>query len=184
MLLPIYFVLGLVNCVGTHPPARPIDDFTSDDFRQLLEINLVSYFHMTKAALPLLRTWRGSIVNVSSLSAVFGQGGAATYCATKGAITAMTKGLAIDEAKHGVRVNAISPGNVWTPLWEEHVAGPNAAALKRGGERQQVLGRMGAIEECGEVALHLATATYTTGHDYLMTGGAELGYSPKDAYFG
>ena len=155
---------------------------SADDFRALLEVNLLSHFVMTKAALPLLRQARGSIVNVSSLSAVFGQAGSATYCATKGAITAMTKGLAIDEARHGVRANSISPGNVWTPLWAEHVAGPNAAALVRAADEFQLLGRMGTIHECGEAALHLATATYTTGHDYVLSGGAELAYSSKAAH--
>lgn len=116
----------LVNNVGTHPPSQPIESFSVQDFRDLLELNLVSAFTMTRSAIRELRRTRGSVVFVSSLSAHFGQRGASTYCATKGALTALARSLAIDEAAHGVRVNSVSPGNVWTPLWEEHVAGEGA----------------------------------------------------------
>jgi NAD(P)-dependent dehydrogenase (short-subunit alcohol dehydrogenase family) len=137
----------LVNNVGTHPPASPIESFSVEDFRSLLDLNLVSYWYMTRACIAELRRTRGSVVNVSSLSGHFGQAGASTYCATKGAITAMTRSLAIDEAKYDVRVNSISPGNIWTPLWEEHVAGPHALALVRAGREEQLLGRMGTTAE-------------------------------------
>jgi NAD(P)-dependent dehydrogenase (short-subunit alcohol dehydrogenase family) len=140
----------LVNNVGTHPLASPIEGFTVDDFRSLLELNLVSYWYMTRACIVELRRTQGSVINVSSLSGHFGQAGASTYCATKGAITAMTRSLAIDEAKHDVRVNSISPGNIWTPLWEEHVAGPHAAQLVRAGREEQLLGRMGTPAEVRE----------------------------------
>jgi NAD(P)-dependent dehydrogenase (short-subunit alcohol dehydrogenase family) len=169
----------LVNNAGTHPPLKPIDDISLADFRALLDINLLPYFYSAKLALPALRRVRGAIVNVSSMSGFFGQEGSCTYCASKGAITAFTKGLAIDEAAHGVRVNALSPGNVWTPLWEEHVAGPDAAQHIATGSSYQLLGRMGTEDEVGEAALHLATATYTTGIEYLVSGGAELGYAVK-----
>jgi NAD(P)-dependent dehydrogenase (short-subunit alcohol dehydrogenase family) len=169
----------LVNNAGTHPPLAPIDAVSLADFRRLLEVNLLPYFYASKLALPALRKSKGAIVNVSSISGFFGQELSATYCATKGAITALTKGLAIDEAAHDVRVNALSPGNVWTPLWEEHVAGPDAAAHIAVGNSYQLLGRMGTIDEVGEVAVHLATATYTTGVEYVCSGGAELGYAPK-----
>jgi NAD(P)-dependent dehydrogenase (short-subunit alcohol dehydrogenase family) len=130
-------------------------------------------------SVPHLRKTRGNIINVSSLSGYFGQFGSSTYCATKGGLTGMTKSIAIDEAAHDVRANTVSPGNVWTPLWEEHVQGPTADADIQGGKDAQLLGRMGTIHEVGEVCLHLATAEYTTGHEYLMTGGAELGYARK-----
>jgi NAD(P)-dependent dehydrogenase (short-subunit alcohol dehydrogenase family) len=128
---------------------------------------------------PHLRKTAGNIINISSLSGYFGQAGSSTYCATKGGLVAMTKSIAIDEAAHDVRANAVSPGNVWTPLWEEHVQGPTAEADIAGGRDCQLLGRYGTLIEVGEVCLHLATAGFTTGHEYLMTGGAELGYSRK-----
>ena len=137
----------LVNNAGWHPPPSPVDGFTAPDFRALLELNLVAPFALIKAALPHLRAVRGSVVNISSVSGHFGQAGSATYCASKGGLVAMTKALAIDEAAHGVRVNAVSPGNVWTELWEEHVAGPDAAQQVAAGRGAQLLGRMGTPQE-------------------------------------
>ncbi|PYS78732.1 MAG: oxidoreductase, partial [Acidobacteria bacterium] len=97
----------LINNAGWHPPHKPIDEFTVEEFRDLIELNLVSVFNACKLALPHLRRTRGNIINVSSLVARIGQHQATTYAATKGAITAFTKALAVDEAAHGVRVNSV-----------------------------------------------------------------------------
>ncbi|TNM97144.1 hypothetical protein fugu_015300 [Takifugu bimaculatus] len=132
-------------------------------------------------ALPYLRLHQGNIINVSSLVATIGQKHAVPYVATKGAIISMTKAMAVDESVHKVRVNCISPGNVMTPLWEE-VAGqsPDAAATIRAGERCQLLGRMGTEAECGRAAIFLAAdATFCTGIDLWLSGGAELNYGEK-----
>ena len=111
---------------------------------------MISVFALSKLALPHLRRSRGSIVNVASLVATIGQHHATTYVATKGAVLAFTKALAIDEAPHGVRVNAISPGNVYTPLWQQAIdAAPDPGACRTSGETAQVMGRMGTPEEVG-----------------------------------
>jgi NAD(P)-dependent dehydrogenase (short-subunit alcohol dehydrogenase family) len=171
----------LVNNAGWHPPHKPIDDFTAQEFRDLLELNLVSVFVACQEALPHLRRTKGSIVNVASLVGIMGQLHATTYVATKGAVAAFTKALAIDEAAHGVRANSISPGNIWTPLWKEAVdASPDPAATRAAGEAAQLLGRMGTVEEAGRLCLFLAAeATFTTGVDHILSGGAELGYGRK-----
>lgn len=169
----------VVNNAGWHPHAKPIDEFTLDDAKYLFNLNLLSAWYMCKLSVPHLRKTKGNIINISSLSGYFGQAGSSTYCATKGGLTAMAKSIAIDEAAHDVRANTVSPGNVWTPLWEEHVQGPTADQDIQNGRDCQLLGRMGTLEEVGEVCLHLATSQYTTGHDYLLTGGAELGYARK-----
>ncbi|MEQ8767528.1 MAG: SDR family oxidoreductase [Planctomycetota bacterium] len=171
----------LINNAGWHPPHVPIDDFTEQDFRDLLELNLVSMFTACRRALPHLRLVQGNIINLSSLVGSMGQLHATTYVATKGAITAFTKALAVDEAAHGVRVNCVSPGNVWTPLWAEAVAqSPDPEAAKRAGNEAQLLGRMGTLEEAGKLCLFLAAeATFTTGVDHILSGGAELAYGRK-----
>lgn len=173
----------LINNAGWHPPHQPIDDFSVQDFRDLLELNVVSMFAASKRALPQLRRSKGNIINMSSLVGAMGQVGATTYVATKGAISAFTKALAIDEAPHGVRVNAVSPGNVYTPLWQEAIdAAPDPARCRADGEAAQHLGRMGTIEEAGRLCLFLAAeATFTTGVDHILSGGAELGYGRKAA---
>jgi len=171
----------LINNAGWHPPPKPIDAFTVEDFRRLLDLNLVSVFAACQLALPHLRRSKGNIINMSSLVGTMGQFHATTYVATKGAITAFTKALAIDEAARDVRVNSVSPGNIYTPLWQEAIdAAPDPARCRADGEAAQVLGRMGTIEEAGRLCLFLAAeATFTTGVDHIQSGGAELGYGRK-----
>ncbi|MBI3854497.1 MAG: SDR family oxidoreductase [Planctomycetes bacterium] len=171
----------LINNAGWHPPHKPIDGFSAQDFRELLELNLVSLFVACRRALPHLRKTKGSIINMSSLVGQMGQLHATTYVATKGAITSFTKALAVDEAVHDVRVNSVSPGNVWTPLWQEAVdQAPDPKKCKADGEAAQLLGRMGTIEEAGKLCLFLAAeATFTTGVDHILSGGAELAYGRK-----
>lgn len=172
----------LINNAGWHPPSTPIDDFTIQDFRSLLDSNLVSIFAACKFALPHLRRTQGNIINMSSLVAQLGQLHATTYVATKGAITAFTKALAIDEAMYGVRVNSVSPGNIYTPLWQEGIDQTSDPLASRAvGEAAQLMGRLGTIREAGRLCLFIAAeATFTTGVDHILSGGAELGYGHKD----
>jgi len=171
----------LINNAGWHPPHKSIDEFSVEEFRDLLNLNLVSVFTACKLALPYLRQSRGNIINMSSLVATIGQHNATTYVATKGAITAFTKALAVDEAPNGVRVNSVSPGNVYTPLWQEAIdRAPDPEKYRLEGEAAQLLGRMGCVEEVGRLCLFIAAqATFTTGVDHIISGGAELGYAQK-----
>uniref|UniRef100_A0A2K5DE03 Hydroxysteroid 17-beta dehydrogenase 14 n=1 Tax=Aotus nancymaae TaxID=37293 RepID=A0A2K5DE03_AOTNA len=134
-----------------------------------------------KLALPHLRKSQGNIINISSLVGAIGQAQAVPYVASKGAVTAMTKALALDESPHGVRVNCISPGNIWTPLWEELAAStPDPRATILEGTLAQPLGRMGQPAEVGAAAVFLASeANFCTGIELFLTGGAELGFGRK-----
>jgi NAD(P)-dependent dehydrogenase (short-subunit alcohol dehydrogenase family) len=171
----------LINNAGWHPPHRPIDDFSVEEFRSLLDLNLVSVFAASKWALPHLRKTEGCIINIGSLVGSMAQLYATTYVATKGAVIALTKALAVDEAAYGVRVNSVSPGNIFTPLWQEAIdASDDPAQTRADGEAAQLLGRMGTPAEAGALCLFLAAeATFTTGVDHLLTGGAELSYGRK-----
>jgi len=171
----------LINNAGWHPPHKPIDEFSCQEFRDLIELNLVSMFAACKRALPHLRKSKGNIINMSSLVGSMGQLHAVTYVATKGAITAFSKALAVDEAAHDVRVNSVSPGNIYTPLWQQAMdAAPDPAKCRADGEAAQLLGRMGTIEETGRLCLFIAAeATFTTGVDHVQSGGAELAYGRK-----
>ncbi|KAM6154410.1 L-fucose dehydrogenase [Erethizon dorsatum] len=173
----------VVNNAGYHPPAQWPEDTSAQDFRQLLELNLLGSYALTKLALPHLRKSRGNVINISSLVGAMGQSQALPYVATKGAVTAMTKALALDESKYGVRVNCISPGNIWTPMWEMLAASspdPKAAILE--GVLAQVgaeWGSPGDPAEVGAAAVFLASeATFCTGIELRLTGGAELGLWP------
>lgn len=171
----------LVNNAGTHLAHRPIDDITPGEFRALLELNLVSQFMACRIALPHLRATRGAIINMASLVGSIGQAHAVDYVTTKGAIIAMTKALAIDEARHGVRVNSVSPGNIDTPLWQSFAdASVDPDATRREGAAAQWIGRLGLVDEVARLCVYLAAeATYTTGVDHVISGGAELGYGAK-----
>ncbi|XP_012609709.2 L-fucose dehydrogenase [Microcebus murinus] len=171
----------VVNNAGYHPVDQRLTETTTDGFRQLLELNLLGVYRVTKYALPHLRKTQGNIINISSLVAAIGQSQSVHYVATKGAVTAMTKALALDESQYGVRVNCISPGNIWTPLWEELAAStPDPRATVLEGTLAQPMGRMGQPAEVGAAAVFLASgATFCTGMDLFLTGGAELGYGRK-----
>lgn len=172
----------LINNAGYHPPHKTIDGFSLDEFMGVLKTNLVSYFVACKYALPHIRKVHGSIINLSSLVGNIGQGGATTYCATKGGITAFTKALAIDEADYGVRVNAVLPGNILTDSRRRYVAkSKNPKALDKIVDAWQWFNRSGTIEEVGQVCLFLASdaASYLTGIEIIVSGGAELDYGKK-----
>jgi NAD(P)-dependent dehydrogenase (short-subunit alcohol dehydrogenase family) len=171
----------LVNNAGTHLAHRPIDDIAPADLRALIDLNVVSQFMACRLALPHLRRTRGSLINMASLVGSIGQAHAVDYAATKGAVIALTKALAIDEARHGVRVNCVSPGNIDTPLWQSFAeASGDPDGMRRDGAAAQWLPRLGTIDEVGRLCVYLAAeATYTTGVDHVISGGAELGYGRK-----
>lgn len=172
----------LINNAGWHPDHRPIDDFSSDEFRELLNLNLISYFVGCKYALPYLRQTKGAIVNISSLVGQIGQEWATTYAATKGGITAFTKALAVDEMRNGVRVNAVLPGNIITPLFHSAVnAKVDPEKAWETAHSLQWAGRAGTAEEVGCVCLFLAgeQASYVTGIELIVSGGSELAYGIK-----
>src|SRR4029079_1634575 len=131
----------LINNAGWHPAHKTIDGFSIEEVRDLLNLNLVSMFAACKFALPYLRNTKGNIINMSSLVGSIGQVGATTYVSTKGGITDFTKALAVDEAAYGVRVNSVSPGNIYTPLWQEAIdASLDPEKTRADGDDAQLLG--------------------------------------------
>jgi L-fucose dehydrogenase len=169
----------LINNVGIHPPDTPIELTTPDDALRTMQINFISTYAMSLYALPELKKTRGSIVNISSMTAVLGQKNSCAYAASKGAQLSFTKSLALETAPYGVRVNAILPSNVDTPLmrqWAATLPDPEAALQRIAA--LQPLGRMAAPEEIGRVCLFLATddSSFMTGQGLEVDGGAALDY--------
>ncbi|MFV2065425.1 MAG: SDR family NAD(P)-dependent oxidoreductase [Pirellulales bacterium] len=165
----------IVNNAGWHPPEMSIDEIGVDDFESLMRLNLTSSFMGCKFAVPHLRKTRGTIINISSAVAKTGQVGAASYVATKAGQIGLTRALAIDLAADGVRVNAVCPGAVMTPLMEEWAGSrPDPQASYDEIRRTIPLGRMATIEEIGEVCAFLASdeASYITGQTFYADGGA------------
>ncbi len=169
----------IVNNAGWHPPAVAIDDISVADFESQLRLNLTSTFMGCKFALPHLRKTRGSIVIIASEVAIIGQALASSYVASKAGQVGLTKALALDLAPQGVRVNAVCPSNVMTPLMKEWAASlENPATALDLAASLQPLGRMASIEEIGEVCAFLASneASFVTGQALCADGGAALGY--------
>lgn len=168
----------LVNNAGNHI-SKDIDQTSEEEWEFLIATNLRSTFLCSKYAVPHLRRTRGSIVNISSMVGQIGQPNAVAYSATKGGQIAMTKSMAIDLAPHGVRVNAICPGWIATPLVDHWFSQQDdEAAARHHIFAQHPMGRIGTAEECGRAALFLVTddASFITGIALPLDGGITLGY--------
>jgi NAD(P)-dependent dehydrogenase (short-subunit alcohol dehydrogenase family) len=106
---------ALVNCAGVWVEG-PTETMTEADWDRVVDVNLKGTFGMCRAAIPPLETTGGCIVNVSSDAGLWGNKGAAIYCASKGGVTVLTKALAVEVAERGIRVNAVCPGDVDSPM--------------------------------------------------------------------
>lgn len=169
----------LINNAGIHPPDTPIHKMTPEEAIGVIRVNFLSTYTMCYYALEHLKKTKGTIINVSSMTAVLGQRNSTAYAASKGAQLSFTKSLALECADYGVRVNAILPSNVDTPLmrqWASSLADPQAA-LERIAALQPI-GRMADVEEMGRVCLFLATedSSFITGQGLHVDGGASLDY--------
>ena len=169
----------LVNNAGYHI-SKNVEQTSEEEWQFIQDTNLRSTFLCSKYAIPHLRKTRGNIINMSSMVGLVGQPNAGAYSATKGGQIAMSKGMAIDFAPDGIRVNVICPGWIQTPLvddWFSQQEDPEAAKKYIFG--QHPVGRIGTIEECGKAALFLACnddSAFVTGITLNIDGAVTLGY--------
>lgn len=172
----------MVNNAGYNPIHMDACDMSIESYQRVLATNLMGEFYGCKFAIPHLRKTKGSIINMSSILSKVGQEQTAGYSSTKGGINSMTQTIAIEEARHGVRVNAICPGHIMTEIVckeMERVADPEAYLDRC--NHYSWLGRGGQPEEVGTAALFLASswASYITGVTLNVSGGMEFGTIPK-----
>jgi NAD(P)-dependent dehydrogenase (short-subunit alcohol dehydrogenase family) len=156
-----------------------IEEIDEDDWQRVVGVNLSGVFYCTKYFLPDLKLTQGCIVNMGSMNGLGGQQKNPAYSATKGAVIAMTRSLAVDLAPLGVRVNAICPAGVMTPLLEAWFQQqPDPPAMKKNSDLSHMLGRTADSEEIAKLALFLASddSSFITGQAIPIEGGATLGY--------
>jgi len=152
---------------------------TPEEWREVLDVNLVGAAACAKAALPALRkSGHGSIVNVSSCYALTGRKGMAIYDATKAALIALTRTLAHEEAEYGIRVNAVCPGSTLTDFHIKRgkAAGRSMAELSRARDENSLMGRWADPAEIALPILWLASdeASFITGAVLPVDGGLTI----------
>jgi NAD(P)-dependent dehydrogenase (short-subunit alcohol dehydrogenase family) len=159
----------LVNAAGigstTNAPDTPLSVW-----EDVFAVNARGTFLCCKHAIPGMQSRRrGSIVNIASVAGLVGFRNRAAYCASKGAVVALTRALAVDHVTDNIRVNAVCPGTVDTPWVQRLVeqAGESLDTLRA----RQPMGRLGTPEEIADAVVYLATAEFVTGTIFTIDGG-------------
>lgn len=166
--------LDVLYCNAGRVLTATLEQTTSEQMRQVFDVNVFGVMECVKAALPHLESSRGNVVVTASKVGIVAQLGTPIYNASKGAVIALVKSLAIDFAKRGIRVNSVCPGIIDTPLFRHYIDGlPDPDEELRVHSLAQPLGRLGTPEECAEAALFLASddARFITGESILVDGG-------------
>jgi NAD(P)-dependent dehydrogenase (short-subunit alcohol dehydrogenase family) len=168
----------LVNCAGVIFRNRTVEHTTEEEWDETFDVNVKGTFLMCKYALPALRQTKGCIVNVSSYVGLVGFAGGSAYAASKAAILNLTRSMALDHAKEGIRVNAVCPGSVDTDMihdaWQQF---GDVELAKRLWAEKHPLGRIASAEEVARTILFLASeeASFITGTGLVVDGGITAG---------
>jgi NAD(P)-dependent dehydrogenase (short-subunit alcohol dehydrogenase family) len=170
---------ALINNAGT-VVVKPLEEIEWTDFRRVVDVNLGGIFLFCKHVLPIMKKQRaGAVVNMGSVSGHVGQIDHTIYGATKGAIIAFTRAVAWEVARHGIRVNSISPGSVDTPMLRSDIeleskrTGVPYEKVKQEREAEQAFNRWADPREIAEAIYFLASekASFITGTDLLVDCG-------------
>jgi len=167
------------NNAGIATPAKPVHTTTDAEWDALFNVNLKSILYTTRHAFDALAASKGCILNTSSLVGIIGQEIHAAYTATKGGMNALTKSMALDYTKFGIRVNAVCPAGAWTAMLRQWCAEqPNPDSTERYLNEIHPLGYCPEGDAIADACAFLISdkARFITGHLLNVSGGAELGY--------
>ena len=164
----------LVNNAGINPAVASSLEVDEAFYDRVMDVNLKGIFFCAQAALRSMLETGGVVVNLGSVSGMIGWGGSSVYSASKGAVIALTKALAIEFAPRGVRVNAVCPGSVRTPMVEDNLRRlPDPDAAWREAAALHPLGRVATPEEVADAVVYLASpqSAFVTGTCLVVDGG-------------
>jgi len=167
------------NNAGISDPSKALHDTGDDEWQRLFDVNVKGIYHTVKYGIEALIKTKGTILNTSSLAGEIGQAIHAAYCATKGAVSALTKSMAIDYAPYGIRVNSVAPAGVWTPMLRNWSAQqPDPQSIEKYLNDIHLLGYCPEADVIADACLFLVSdqARFITGCILPVGGGAELGY--------
>jgi NAD(P)-dependent dehydrogenase (short-subunit alcohol dehydrogenase family) len=167
----------LVNNAAIFPPKTTIVELPDAIWERALAVNIGGAFHMSKHAIPAIKkSGGGSIIHIASQMATVGAAGDTAYCATKAALLGLARGMALDHAVDGIRVNTLSPGGIATEQMVREF-GDMATAERDWGKARHPLGRLGRPAEIARAALFLASeeSSFMTGADLVIDGGYTAG---------
>ncbi len=169
----------LVNNAGVYLTNAEIDQYPIEDFDRTMRNNTRSMFLMTKFAIPYLQKTNGNIVNAGSEAGFNGQPMNDVYGGTKGWVHAFTKGVAVEQAKYGIRANCVCPGAIDT-AWTHKETGPMDRQMEQMLIQGTPMARRGTPEEMANVYAFLASdeASYVTGALWLADGGVTVAKGP------
>lgn len=161
----------LVNNAGTFEHNHALTDTSFEQWNYVMDENFKSVYFMSKHVLPHMINQRsGVIINVGSVIASTGAPNASAYIASKGAVIALTKSMAVDYANYGIRVNSVSPSMIRTDMTKNI-----PISVKREIMEQHTIQRLGEPKDVAEAILYLAKADWITGEDLKVDGGVRLG---------
>lgn len=161
----------LVNNAGIGEFGKRLHETEDAIWAHVFDINVTGVFRITRAVIPhMLRQGRGSIINISSIASLVGLSGSAAYTASKGALDALTRALAVEYAKEGIRCNVVNPGLIDTPMAAPLMANPD---MLQPILAQYAIRRPGTPEEVANMVLYLASdeAAWVTGATFPIDGG-------------
>ena len=163
----------LVNCAAVFQRCATLPELDEAEWQTALDVNLTGAYQMSRFAVPVMAaSGGGSIIHVASQMAKVAQAGYTVYCVTKGALLMLAKGMALDHAGQGIRVNTLSPGGIATQGMADKWGGMEAAE-REWGKPKHPLGRLGTPEEIARAAVFLACddSSFMTGADLVVDGG-------------
>jgi NAD(P)-dependent dehydrogenase (short-subunit alcohol dehydrogenase family) len=170
----------VVNSAGV-AGGGPVHLLDMAEWERVIRVNLTGTFVVCKQALrPMLEQGSGSIINVASVEGIEGTEGGSTYNASKAGVVMLTKNLAIDYGRKGIRANCICPGFIQTPMLSSVLDSPGMEIYRDRIRDEHKLGRFGRPDEIAGAALFLASddASFVTGHALVVDGGYTAGRRP------